>query len=92
MSNPKFLAKTEIYVFMFQVPPRPRRPPGREERGGARAVSRAVVDADRSLRGERGDRDRHETYSSQHPIICLSKFVESSILSPFLRLLKILSK
>ena len=78
MSNPKFLAKTEIYVFMFQVPPRPRRPPGREERGGARAVSRAVVDADRSLRGERGERDRQGTYSSKYAIIFLSEGAKMS--------------
>jgi len=31
------------------VPPRPHRPSGREERGGARAVNRAMLEADRSI-------------------------------------------
>ena len=43
---------------MYQVPPRPSRPSGRDERGVARVMSRAMLEADRSLgRGRREERD-----------------------------------
>lgn len=50
---------TRSVVSRAQVPPRPSRPPGREERGVARAVSRAMVEADRSIvrRGREEDRE-----------------------------------
>ena len=55
---------TRSVVSRAEVPPRPSRPPGREERGVARAVSRAMVEADRSVlrsrREEDGQREREK--------------------------------
>ena len=54
-------------VSRAEVPPRPSRPPGREERGVARAVSRAMVEADRSIvmRGREEDRERVARLSAE---------------------------
>ena len=49
---------TRSLVSRAQVPPRPSRPPGREERGVARAVSRAMVEADRSIVRRTREEDR----------------------------------
>ena len=60
---------TRSLVSRAEVPPRPSRPPGREERGVARAVSRAMVEADRSIvrtrREEDGERGRTARLSAE---------------------------
>ena len=52
-------SREEKYFYKGKEP----RPSGRDERGGDRAVSRAMVDADRSLKG----RDRDITDSRRYP-------------------------
>ena len=52
-----------------QIPPRPSRSSGRDERGGDRTVSRAMVDADRSLKGRDRDRERYAD-----PVLRLSRY------------------
>eukprot|EP00092_Neocalanus_flemingeri_P017735 GFUD01019190.1.p1 GENE.GFUD01019190.1~~GFUD01019190.1.p1 ORF type:complete len:950 (+),score=341.68 GFUD01019190.1:50-2851(+) len=46
--DPELLLKRSL-VSRAMVPPRPSRPAGREEKGVARAVNRAIMDADRSI-------------------------------------------
>ena len=48
-------SREEKYFYKGKEP----RPSGRDERGGDRAVSRAMVDADRSLKGRDRDRERY---------------------------------
>ena len=51
---------TRSVVSRAQVPPRPSRPPGREERGVARAVSRAMLEADKSIVRRVREEDRED--------------------------------
>ena len=65
----RYQSHTRSQVSRAEVPPRPSRPPGREERGVARAVSRAMVEADRSIvrtrREEDGERGRTSRLSAE---------------------------
>jgi len=63
--DPEMVLKKSL-VSKAMIPPRPRRPAGREEKGVARAVNRAIMDADRSImRNKR--RDSREREMDQHP-------------------------
>lgn len=63
--DPEMLLKKSL-VSRAPVPPRPSRPAGREEKGVARAVNRAIMDADRSIiRSKR--RDSRERELERHP-------------------------
>ena len=63
--DPEMLLKKSL-VSRAPVPPRPSRPAGREEKGVARAVNRAIMDADRSIiRSKR--RDSREREIERHP-------------------------
>jgi len=58
--DPEMVLKRSL-VSRAMVPPRPSRPAGREEKGVARAVNRAIMDADRSIiRSRRRDSRERE--------------------------------
>merc|ERR1712142_365276 len=63
--DPEVLLKRSL-VSRAMVPPRPSRPAGREEKGVARAVNRAIMDADRSIIRSRR-RDSREREPEIHP-------------------------
>merc|ERR1719369_928046 len=65
--DPEMLLKKSL-VSRAMVPPRPSRPAGREEKGVARAVNRAIMDADRSIiRSRRRDSREREREEERHP-------------------------
>ena len=58
--------KHRSLVSRAQVPPRPSREAGREEKGSVRAVNRAMLDADRSIvRSRREERDNKRYPSAE---------------------------
>eukprot|EP00090_Calanus_glacialis_P020849 TRINITY_DN3217_c0_g1_i1.p1 TRINITY_DN3217_c0_g1~~TRINITY_DN3217_c0_g1_i1.p1 ORF type:complete len:945 (-),score=388.52 TRINITY_DN3217_c0_g1_i1:458-3250(-) len=63
--DPELLLKRSL-VSRAMVPPRPSRPAGREEKGVARAVNRAIMDADRSIMRNK-KRDSRERELERQP-------------------------